>query len=149
MSRLHPLVVLALLAVVVAASVPPSLAHSSGALHTEAAGPLVLQVISPAPNSTISSSTPTISVGYSDAVGTLNSSSVSFFVDGLNVSATDLVNVTTTAITYSVPSILKLPEGGNNASVVAIDSKGNTAKIAWNFTVTPVSAVAGNPFAGL
>jgi len=134
---LVPLVVLPLLGAAAATSAHPT------------TSPLSLRIVSPSPNSTVASNTPTITIAYKDSVGTLNASSVFLFVDGLNVSATNLVTVSATQITYPVPSILKLPDGANNASVVATDSEGNTAKLFWNFTVNPAAASTGNPFAGL
>jgi pilus assembly protein TadC len=112
-------------------------------------GPLVLTVVSPVPNGTATSVTPKIVVGFQDSVSTLDAGSVVMIVDGINVSQTDLVVVGTSTISYSVPSLLKLPTGVNNVSVTASDNAGNSATVAWSFTVSPSSPPPPNPLGGL
>jgi pilus assembly protein TadC len=136
---------LALVAVLVAVA----LLHPASAARGAAAGPLVLTVVSPGPNGTATSVTPTIVVDYSDTAGQLNPASVVMLVDGVNVSASGLVVIGSSSISYAVPSILKLPVGANNASITASDAAGHTASVAWNFTVTPAATVAPNPLSAL
>jgi pilus assembly protein TadC len=126
-----------------------------GALHSAvgtargASGPLHLTVITPSPNGTATSTTPKIVVGFFDSVAAINPPSVVMLVDGINVTATDLVVVGTSTISYAVPSILKLPDGPNNASVTAQDMAGNTASVTWSFTVTPSTPTLSNPLAAV
>ena len=127
------------------------LAIPHGAVGTAGAAPspLVLTVKSPSPNGTATSNTPTIVVTFSDSVAAINPSSVVMFVDGINVTATDLVVVGTSTISYPVPTILKLPDGPGNASVTASDTRGNTATVSWTFTVSPSAAPSSNPLAAV
>jgi len=134
---------LALLALGVLASLAPAAASP---VANTSHSPLVLTVASPRPNATATTNTPTIVVDFSDSTAPINPSSVVMLVDGINVTASGLVVVGTSTITYAVPTILKLPTGANNATLTATDTQGNTASISWNFTVTPVVAPAPNPF---
>ena len=113
------------------------------------AGALVLTPVTPAPNGTVGTNTPTIEAAYSDSAAALDPSSVVMLVDGVNVTATDLVEVGAHDISYTVPSILKLPNGANNVTVEASDTAGNRASISWNFTIVPGAGPASNPFGGL
>jgi archaellum biogenesis protein FlaJ (TadC family) len=114
-----------------------------------APNPLTITILSPLPNATVGSDTPTIGASLSDTVAPINVSLVTLFVDGLNVTTSGLVVVTQTSVSYAVPSILKLPDGSNNASLTAYDTDGNRATVSWNFTVSPSSAAAPNPLAGV
>ncbi|MGP8074497.1 MAG: type II secretion system F family protein [Thermoplasmata archaeon] len=122
---------------------------AAAATTPQSSGPLHLVVVSPPPNATVGSNTPTIVVSFSDSVATIDPSSVSLFVDRVNVTATGYVVVGTSTISYTVPSILKLPNGPNNATVMASDGVHNSASISWNFTVSPSSPLPSNPFGGL
>jgi archaellum biogenesis protein FlaJ (TadC family) len=114
-----------------------------------ASNPLTITVVSPPPNGTVGSNTPTIQATLTDHVALIDTGSVALFVDGLNVTSTDLVLVTQNSVSYTVPSILKLPDGPNNASLTAYDNDGNRATVSWNFTVSPTGPALANPFSGL
>ena len=114
-----------------------------------AASPLTIVIVSPLPNSTITTATPTIAATVADSVAPLNPSSVSVLVDGLNVTASGDVVVKGDSVTYPVPPILKLKDGVNNVSISASDTEGHTGSVFWNFTVTPAGPATPNPFAGL
>jgi pilus assembly protein TadC len=88
-------------------------------------------------------------VGFYDSVSPINPASVVMLVNGVNVSQTDDVVVGKNTITYTPPSILKLPTGPANASVTASDIAGNTQTVSWNFTVTPSSPPPPNPLSGI
>jgi len=138
------------LAIVVVCLALAGASHSVLAADSpSSSGPLVFTVVSPLPNSTVATTTPTIAATFSDSVAPLDPSSVSVFVDGINVTATDLVVVKGNSITYAVPSILKLPVGLNNASISASDLDHHTGSIFWSFTVQPVGPGSANPLAGL
>jgi len=112
-------------------------------------GPLVLKVVSPAPNGTVYTTTPTVEVSFSDSVAQLNPATVSVFVDGLNETPSGSVVVGTSTITYPVSTLLKLPVGPNNATVTAADADHHTARIFWTFTVSSAAPPPLNPLAGL
>jgi len=127
----------------------PSAAASAPSAPAATHGPLAIEVVSPAPNSTVGSDTPTITAKFIDSVASVNPSSVLLTVDKLNVSASGLVVVTATSVTYAVPSILKLPDGINNATLTATDSAGNSASVTWSFTVSPTTPPPYNPFSAI
>jgi len=139
----------AALAVVALLIVLGGTVHGASAPADSTSGPLTLTIVNPLPNSTVGSDTPTILVDYTDSAEPLDPNSVAFFVDGVNVTATNLVVVGATTISYSVPSILKLPNGANNASVSVSDTAGHRATVSWTFAVTPAAASSSSPFAGL
>jgi len=112
-------------------------------------GPLVLTIVSPPPNGTATTNTPTIVVGFSDPVAPLDPSTVVMLVNGVNVISTDLVVIGASTISYPVPSILKLPDGENNVTVSAADTDGHSATVSWSFTVAPSNPPAPNPFSNL
>ncbi|HXY47470.1 MAG TPA: type II secretion system F family protein [Thermoplasmata archaeon] len=112
-----------------------SISQARGASPHEAAGPLVITPVSPAPNSTTGSTTPTIVATFTDHVAPVNPSSVLIFVDRDNVTGVESVTVSAAKITYVPPSILALHNGVNNVSITATDTSGNTATVFWNFTV--------------
>jgi len=141
-------IVAALVLLVIVLMLAIGISRAAGSAQV-ASGPLRLAVVSPSPNGTASTNTPTIVVSYTDSVAALDSSSVVMKVDGINVTATDLVVIGATTITYPVPAILKLPNGPNNVSVSARDADGNSANVAWNFTVNPSSAVSSSPLGNL
>ena len=111
--------------------------------------PLVLSVVSPAPNSTIHSTTPTIEVRFADSLAAIDPATVSVFVDGLNETPSGLVVIGTSTISYPIPSLLKLADGPNNASVTAFDTQHHEARVFWTFTVTPAPPPSSNPLAGV
>ncbi|HYA57372.1 MAG TPA: type II secretion system F family protein [Thermoplasmata archaeon] len=119
-----------------------------GTAHA-APSPLTLTVVSPSPNGTSTTVTPNITVSFTDSVAAIDPSSVVMFVDGVNVTASGLLVVGASTISYAVPSILKLPTGPNNASVAAQDLDRNKAAVAWSFTVSPKSPSPNSPFATL
>ena len=129
-----------------------------GALHGEVGtaraapgppSPLVFTVVSPKPNSTIFTTTPTIEVSFSDSVSQLNPATVSVFVDGLNETPSGSVVVGTSTITYPISTILKLAIGPNNATVTGFDMAHHEAKVFWTFTVSSAPPPSANPLAGI
>jgi archaellum biogenesis protein FlaJ (TadC family) len=140
---------LALLALTTTSLALALVSTGTATAYPAAGGPLQLMVVSPSPNSTATTNTPTIEVAFHDTVASLDPSSVVMVVDGINVTASGLVVVGTTTISYPVPAILKLPNGPNNATVTARDTDGNSAVVSWNFTVNPSGAPSSNPFGNL
>ncbi|HTP54385.1 MAG TPA: type II secretion system F family protein [Thermoplasmata archaeon] len=111
--------------------------------------PLEFMVVSPKPNSTVYTNTPTIEVSFSDSVSTLNPATVSVFVDGLNETASGSVVVGSNTVTYPISVLLKLAVGLNNASVTAFDMAHHEGRISWNFTVSAAPPPSNNPLAGV
>ncbi len=124
---------------------PGALAHAPAPEF----GPLVITPTAPSPNSTVTTSTPTISASFSDPVSTVNPGLTFLYVDGTNVTASDAVVITSSSLTYSTPSILALKPGPANATIYATDMAGNKAEVSWNFTVNPNATVAPSPFSGI
>jgi len=100
----------------------------------------------PGPNSTIGSTTPTITATFSDSVAPVNTASVLIYVNAQNVSGVESVTVTSQQISYAVPSILALRDGRNNVSISASDTAGNSASVFWNFTVNTNLSSGGPAF---
>jgi pilus assembly protein TadC len=123
--------------------------NSAGHSVVPQLSPLVITPTGPSPNSTVATTTPTITASFTDPVSTVNANLVFLFVDGTNVTATDAVVVTPSSLTYSTPSILALKPGPANATIFATDMAGNTAEVSWNFTVNPNATVAPSPFSGI
>lgn len=98
----------------------------------------------PSPNATTPSQTPFISATFTDSLGTVNVGSVLIYVDGENVTGVTGVNISTTMVSYVVPSILKLDNGNHTVFVSASDSAGNKAQVTWIFYVN-TSAVVVQP----
>ncbi len=144
---MKPLLGLVLLPLVALSLMGPS--HTTGPAADSSAGPLVFRVIAPLPNSTASSNTPRIVVGFSDSVAQINASSVVMLVDNVNVTATDAVVIGSGTISYTPPTILKLPDGQNNVSVSGQDLDGNPASISWRFNVTPSTPTPTSAFSSL
>ena len=141
--------VIALLLVGAGVLVPVAHAASSSGPHSSATGPLSIVSLTPAPNSTVASTTTTISASFQDTGGTVNPASVLIFVDLLNVTAVDSVTITPQQITYAPPSILALKDGVNNVTIDASDSSGHSASVTWNFTVNTNLTSTSNPFSSV
>ncbi|HKN07188.1 MAG TPA: type II secretion system F family protein [Thermoplasmata archaeon] len=115
-----------------------------------ATGPIAFSGETPGPGSATGSTTPTISVSYSDKVSTIDTSSVFLYVDGVNVTTFSDTTITSSGVTYATPSILSLKNGLHNVSVVVSDLSGNTAQDKWNFTVnTNITSPPANPLSGV
>ena len=113
-------------------------------------GPIAFTGETPGPGSATGSTTPTISVSYSDKVSTIDTSSVFLLVDGVNVTTFGETTITASKVTYVTPSILSLKNGLHNVSVVVSDLAGNTAQDKWNFTVnTNITSPPANPLSGV
>jgi len=137
-------------ALVVGLALGAGLHHATGSsAPLTGSDPLVITIVSPAPNSTVTTTTPTLAAEFTDHVAQIDPASVSVFVDGINETATDLVVVTQTSVTYTVPSILRLPDGPNNASITASDVARHSATVFWTFTVAPAPATPFNPLSGV
>jgi archaellum biogenesis protein FlaJ (TadC family) len=114
-----------------------------------ASSPIVITAFQPSPNSTVSSSTPTIEAGFVDSAGTINPAAVYIIVDGANVTSVQTVNVTATSVSYTPPTILKLANGPHRVTVDVSDTSGNSASLSWNFTVNTNLTTAPNPLSGV
>jgi pilus assembly protein TadC len=133
---------IALLSVLLFLLLAPSLA-SAGAPVPHASG-FVITPVNPAPNSTTNSQTPTITATISDPVGTVNPNNVLVLVDGFNVTGVQGLNISSTSVSYHVPTILRLKNGVHNVSISATDSQGVKAAVFWSFNVN-TSAVSTSP----
>ncbi len=141
--------ILALLGCLVVLGIAAAGAAPTASGTPRAGGELGLKAVSPPPNGTAYSTTPTLVVDYTDSVGTVNASTVFVYLDGVNETIPSRINVTASEITYTVPSILKLSLGANNATVVVRDSIGRHQTLFWTFTVASGAASSGNPFASV
>jgi archaellum biogenesis protein FlaJ (TadC family) len=141
---------LVLLGVVLVAALALLAPLGTARATSTAFGPIVIAAISPAPNSTVSSSTPTIVASYSDTgSGTINPATVYLVVDGANVTGVNGFNASTTQVSYTPPTILALSNGDHNVTVTVVDNLGNTASLSWNFTVNTNLVVAPSPLGGI
>jgi pilus assembly protein TadC len=136
---------LALTFIVLVFALTPAFVHAARA----GSSPISFSNETPGPNATTSSTTPTISVSYSDAVSTINTGEVYIFVDGINVTSFQGVTVTESKLTYVPPTITSLKNGPHNVSVSVTDNSGNTATANWNFTVNTNATGLANPLAGI
>jgi pilus assembly protein TadC len=124
-------------------------AASLGTAHA-ASGPITFSGETPAPGGATGSTTPTISVRYSDSVSTIPASNVFLFVNGINVTSFSDTTITSSQVTYVTPSILSLKNGVHNVTVEVSDLAGHSAEDQWNFTVnTNLTSAANNPLAGV
>ena len=142
------LLVLLLLGLSVGAAPPAAHTTTPASIQSASTDPLTIGSLTPAPNSTVASTTPTISASFRDTGGSVNPAYVLIFVNNENVTAADSVTITPQRITYVPPSILALHNGVNNVTIDAADSSGNAASVTWNFTVntnlTPTSNLFSN-----
>jgi archaellum biogenesis protein FlaJ (TadC family) len=142
----HALVLLGVILVTVIALLAPL---GSARPTPTAAGPILIAVVSPTPNSTVYSSTPTIVASYLDSgPGTINPAAVYMIVDGKNITGIEGFNVSTTQVSYTPPTILALNNSNHTVTVIVGDTGGSTASLTWNFTVNTNAAPAPNPLAG-
>ena len=148
MKRLARLLGALVLLLVIALAILAPVGTTRGS--STALSPILIAPVSPSPNSTVASTTPTIVATYSDAgSGTVNPATVYLFVDGTNVTGVNGFNVSTTQVSYTPPSILALSNGNHTVTVTAIDNLGNSASLSWNFSVDTNLVVAPNPLSGL
>ena len=96
----------------------------------------------PGANSTIASTTPRISVNYSDPDG-IDLESINIFVDGRDVTLWEVTNVTMTSVEYTVVSVFALDPGNHTVVVTVVDTLGNQAVLEWKFIVDPNSDEGG------
>jgi pilus assembly protein TadC len=122
------------------------LPSATGTGHTS---PITIGPVTPAAGSTISSETPTIQASYTDTGASINPASVILVVDGVNVTGLDSVKITSTSITYVVPSILKLANGNHTVTLSLSDSAGNQAEYSWGFVVNTALPPSSGPLGGL
>lgn len=106
--------------------------------------PIVITPTSPAPQSVIASSTPTLSASFSDSGGTIDPSSVAVTLDGTNITGFDGFVVSATGFSYPVPRILALSTGNHTVTVSVSDTQGNSAQYSWGFVVN-ASAAGSTP----
>jgi pilus assembly protein TadC len=135
---------IALIILLITLSLAPSVACAS-----PPTSPISFSSESPGPGSVTPSTTPTISVHYSDPAAPINTNEVYIFVDGNNVTSFEGVTITQTSASYVTPTILSLKNGLHNVSVSVTDNLGNTATENWNFTVNTNAAPVANPLAGI
>jgi Flp pilus assembly protein TadB len=128
------LAVVVALAWVVAALVPAA---------TAAPNPIAVTGVSPGPGSVTASTTPTISVSFTDSAGSVTTADV--YLNQVNFTGFTGYALTPTSVSCPVPSILALKPGLQNATVILGDTSGNSLNYTWNFTVNPNATVTGQP----
>jgi pilus assembly protein TadC len=114
-----------------------------------ASGPISFGGETPSPGSATGSTTPTISVSYADSASTIPASSVFIFVDSVNVTSFDGTSISSSKVTYVVPTILSLRNGLHNVTVDLSDLAGNVGQVHWNFTINTNVTTTSNPLAGI
>jgi pilus assembly protein TadC len=145
------LVIALLLTIAALVSLSPASASPSGHATPSAsqAGVLKIVPVSPLPNSTVASTTSTISATFSDSAAAVVPSSVLIFVNDQNVTGVESLTVTPQKLTYVPPTILALHNGANNVSITASDTAGNTGSVWWNFTVNTNLTGTATPFSSI
>jgi len=138
---------LSVVALLLAMGLVSPLAHAASPPNNN--GPIVISGLSPGPNSTVTTTTPTIGATFHDSAGTVDPSTVYIFVDRENVTGVETVTVTSKEITYNPPSILALKNGVHNVTIDASDDSGHTASVTWNFTVNTNLSVQPTIFSSL
>jgi archaellum biogenesis protein FlaJ (TadC family) len=131
-----------------------ALAGPLGAAHGDSpasVGPILIVAVSPSPNGTVSSTTPTIIASYSDTgSGVIVPPTVYLFVNGQNVTGVNGFNVSTSQVSYTPPAILALKNDNvTTVTVTVVDSDSVSASLTWNFTVNTALAGASNPLGGI
>ncbi len=117
-------------------------AFSFAAQGAAAQGPII-DSVTPAENSTVSSTTPTIIVHYHDPAG-IDVSSVILIVNGTDAVANDWgAVVSEDNVTITVPGILPLDEGNSTITIVVANLDGEVTTKTWNFTVDTHYVKAG------
>ncbi|MCJ2556282.1 MAG: S8 family serine peptidase [Candidatus Thermoplasmatota archaeon] len=103
--------------------------------------PEVLQTL-PADGSVMSDSTPAILAGFSDSIGTMDSTSISLWLDGVDITSMSVVSVTfdsdlggyaTGTVSY-IPTA-PLADGMHTVMTQVGDSAGNLEEFTWQFYV--------------
>ncbi|MEE9490648.1 MAG: Ig-like domain-containing protein, partial [Thermoplasmata archaeon] len=103
--------------------------------------PEVLQTL-PADGSVTSDSTPAILAGFSDSIGTMDSTSISLWLDGVDITSMSVVSVTfdsdlggyaTGTVSY-IPTA-PLVDGMHTVRTQVGDSAGNLEEFTWQFYV--------------
>ncbi len=139
------LVVLAGAGIGPAAGLPPALAPHPAAAQP-AAGAINISAVYPAPGATIPDQTPVIRAAFSDSPGTVVPGSADIIVDNYDVITFQGINVSTSGISFQVPSILKLANGNHSVTVSVNDTLGNHATYSWGFIVNTSAVVSSNGF---
>jgi pilus assembly protein TadC/methionine-rich copper-binding protein CopC len=99
-----------------------------------AQGPII-DSVTPAENSTITTNAPTIVVEYHDSLG-IDIPSVKLVVNGTDVTSSDWGTIVTSdGVTFAVPSVLPLQEGNNTVTISVANYLGEVTTRTWNFTV--------------
>jgi len=115
------------------------------AAHPEA-GPINITSVSPEPNSTITTTIPTITVTFSDDAASIPYGGVNLSVNGRVVSGFQGTTITPSSISYAVSSLFPLVAGPNKATLTLTDNLNNSFQFSWNFTVnTSVPAAPPAP----
>ncbi len=94
--------------------------------------PPTIYDLTPAPDSTITEATTTISAKYRDNTG-IDVATVKIYVDGVDV--TDNATVTATQVSYTPTK--PLTAGAHTVKVEVKDLYGNKAEEEWSFTIVP------------
>jgi len=141
---MRPWILLVLLTTLLIAASATSLGNARAA-----GGPITFSGETPGPGAVTGSTTPTISVSYSDSASTIPASNVFLFVGGVNVTSFSDTTITSSQATYVTPSILSLKNGVHNITIKVTDLAGNGAEAQWNFTVNTNATTASNPLAGV
>lgn len=90
----------------------------------------VITIISPKRNVTISDTTPTIKIMFSDTGG-IDTEEISLMIDGVDVTADATITETSLMYTPKVP----LAYGKHQVAISVSDVSGNIATITWEFTI--------------
>ena len=103
--------------------------------------PPEIRITNPLDNSTITSSTPYITIEFSDEDLDVDPSSLTVQINGID--CTSSFDVTDTGATYQVPESSKLPVGDNTLFASIQDRVGNEASARSNFSIEILKAIPG------
>ncbi len=130
-----------LLATLSLAGVPPGepnvpSAAPAGNLRIAAPGPVILNV-TPWNGETIGTATPVILVVYGETNPLASIAAAVFHLDGMNLTSAGAFN----ASAFVLPLALELRSGPHLANLTVLDSAGESASVAWSFTVDTVPPI--------
>jgi len=130
-----------LLAALGLAGIPPGerdvpSAAPAGSLRIASPGPVLLNV-TPWDGETIGTATPVILVVYGETNPLASIAAVDFHLDGMNLTSAGAFN----ASAFVLPLALELRSGPHLANFTVLDSAGESASIAWSFTVDTVPPI--------
>lgn len=97
--------------------------------------PPTITIITPERQATVNTTTPLIEVTYTDEESGIDVTSITFVVDGIDVTSFDETEYDDTSLTYRPPELLRLEDGNHTVQLSVADNEENTQVINWEFYV--------------